>query len=114
MMWRLSTALAAERLEAPRFPIAVTEFLRLLVPLYYCSACQVAGLVNPFLDIYFPITLFSVAPKYFSKRAPYRIVSEQGRGKGLTTLSLALGLVVNSRQISAPHRDPSLMCIFQL
>lgn len=51
--------------------------------LCYCAlrAIKVAGLVNPLLDIYFPTTLFSRAPKYFSKRAPYRIVSVCGGGE---------------------------------
>ncbi|CAM9990495.1 unnamed protein product [Scytosiphon promiscuus] len=56
---------------------------------------QVAGLVNPLLDIYFPIALFGRAPKYFSQSTPFRIVplhgdgGKQARGKKRTA---ALGL----------------------
>lgn len=37
--------------------------------------------MNPLLDTYFPATLFSRAPEYFSKRAPYLIVPVRGGGE---------------------------------
>lgn len=44
----------------------------------YCAQIKVAGLYSEVLDIYIPITLFSRAPKYFSRRAPYRVVPVLG------------------------------------
>lgn len=48
----------------------------------FCVLCtiKVAGLYSAMLDIYFPIALFSRAPKYFSRRAPYRVVPVLGDG----------------------------------
>ncbi|CAB1112379.1 unnamed protein product [Ectocarpus sp. CCAP 1310/34] len=49
---------------------------------------KVAGLVDPSLDTYFPVSFISRAPKYFSERAPCRIVpvlggtAKQGRATG--------------------------------
>lgn len=45
-------------------------------------ATKVAGLYHAKLDVYFPIALFSRAPHYFSKRAPYRIVAAAALGDG--------------------------------
>ena len=38
-------------------------------------AIKVTGLYHATLNVYFPIALFSKAPHYFSKRAPYRVVA---------------------------------------
>lgn len=47
------------------------------LPLCYVMlrTTKVAGLYHATLDVYFPIALFSKAPHYFSKRAPYRVVA---------------------------------------
>lgn len=42
----------------------------------FFPACQtkVAGLLDPRLDIFFPLSLFSRVPKYFDSKAHYRVV----------------------------------------
>eukprot|EP00752_Nemacystus_decipiens_P007742 g6921.t1 len=42
---------------------------------------QVAGLYHATLDVYVPIALFSKAPQYFSKGAPYRVVGVAAIGR---------------------------------
>lgn len=59
-----------------------------------CCANKVAGLYHATLDVYFPIALFSKAPHYFSKRAPYRVVAVAAMGndkdRGFDAESIAM------------------------